>query len=64
VIISRVEREEIDSILDKFLAFLEGDLEKNPQQIKAIDADLVDRIENLVESVEIDLDAPLADEDE
>lgn len=64
VSISRADHEESDPILGKFLNFLARDIEKNPQQLKAISSDLVSRAQSLVLDVEIDLDAPLLDEDE
>jgi len=64
VVISRVEQEESDPILDKFLDFIAEDMEKNPQQIQGIPSDLVNRAQSLVADVEVDLDAPLSDEDE
>ena len=64
VMISRVEPKESDPILDKFLNFLARDLEKNPHNIQAISSDLLNRVHSLVSEVEIDLDAPLSDEDE
>jgi antitoxin PrlF len=63
VIISRANLED-DPILGKFLSFLARDMSDNPQQIGSIDPNLVQRIQSLVADVEIDLDAPLADEDE
>ncbi|MEL6438726.1 MAG: type II toxin-antitoxin system PrlF family antitoxin [Cyanobacteria bacterium J06621_8] len=64
VVMSRVEPKESDSILGKFLNFLAEDMEKNPQHLQAISSDLVNRVQSLVSEVEIDLDAPLSDEDE
>jgi antitoxin PrlF len=64
VVISRIEPEQSDPVLEKFLTFLERDIELNPHQISAIDADLVARARSLVQDVNLDLDAPLADEDE
>jgi antitoxin PrlF len=64
VIISRVDEPENDPVLGKFLSFLAEDMNKNPQHIRAISHDLVDRVRSLVADVELDLDAPLSDEDE
>ncbi len=61
---SRAETKESDPILGKFLNFLARDMEKNPQHIQVISSDLANRIQSLVSDVEIDLDAPLSDEDE
>jgi antitoxin PrlF len=64
VVISRADKTHSDPILEKFLNFLAQDIEKNPQQLQVISGDLVSRIQSLVADVDIDLDAPLLDEDE
>ena len=64
VTISRAQEPENDPILGQFLNFIAKDIAQNPQQIKAISPDLVERIRVLVDGVDVDLDAPLADEDE
>lgn len=62
VILSRANED--DPILGKFLSFLAHDIEKNPTHLRAISPALLDRARSLVSNIEIDLDAPLADEDE
>ena len=62
VVISRVEQD--DPILGKFLNFLAQDIAEHPQNIQAISSDLLSRVHSLVAEVMINLDAPLADEDE
>ncbi|MBE9241798.1 type II toxin-antitoxin system PrlF family antitoxin [Synechocystis salina] len=62
--ISRIDQEEQDPVLGKFLDFLAQDIEKNPQQIQAISSELVGRVQSLVSGVDVDLDAPLLGEDE
>lgn len=62
VVISRVEQD--DPILGKFLNFLAQDIAEHPQNIQAISSDLLIRVHSLVSEMAIDLDAPLADEDE
>jgi antitoxin PrlF len=62
VLISRVEQD--DPIIGEFLNFLAQDIAENPQHLKAISSDLLSRVHSLVAEVAIDLDAPLADEDE
>lgn len=65
VILTRASRpEEDDPVLGLFLGFLAQDIKAHPEHIKAIDSDLVKRIESLVGSVQFDLDAPLSAEDE
>ncbi len=51
-----------DPLLGQFLNFLGRDLHQNPQHLQSISSDLVNRIQALVAGVDIDLDAPLADE--
>jgi antitoxin PrlF len=64
VLLSRVEQPEDDPVLEQFLSFLARDLKKNPQRLQAISSDLVNRVQSLVAEVDLDLDAPLSDEDE
>ncbi len=64
VIMSRVNQAENDPVLSKFLTFLANDISQNPQNVSAIDSNLLDRVRPLVSNVEIDLDSPLSDEDE
>ena len=64
VVISRAEQTESDPVLGKFLNCLARDMEKNPQHLKAINSDLVNRVQSLVSEVDVNFDAPLSDEDE
>ena len=64
VTITRSEASESDPVIDKFLDFLAQDMEQNPQHIQPIASKTIERIQSLVEDVEIDLDASLPDEDE
>ncbi len=64
VVIARVEPEESDPVLGQFLDFLSRDIAQNPQQVKAINSPLLDRLQSLVKDVDIDLACPLSDEDE
>lgn len=64
VVISRADQTESDPILGQFLNFIAQDIEKNPQYIQPISSDLVSHVQSLVAEVEVDLDAPLSDEDE
>lgn len=64
VLLSRADHSESDPILTSFLSFLANDMQKNPQHLASIDPDLVSRIQKLVGSVDVDLEAPLNDEDE
>lgn len=53
-----------DPALRQFLQFLKRDIEKNPQNLKAICSGLVSRAQSLVSGVDIDLNVQLLDEDE
>jgi antitoxin PrlF len=63
IVISRAEQIESDPILEKFLDFLAQDINDNPQQIQAIDSDLVIHLQSLVAGVDIDLNVRLVDID-
>jgi antitoxin PrlF len=62
--ISRANQAESDPVLGEFLNFLARDIERNPQHLQAISSDLVSHVRSLVSDVDLDLDAPLLDEDE
>ncbi len=62
--ISRADQTESDPVLGKFLDFLAQDIETNPQQLQAMSSDLASHVQSLVSGVDLDLDAPLLDEDE
>lgn len=64
VVISGADKTQSDPILGQFLNFLARDIEKNPQHLQAISSDLVSRVQSLVAEVDLDLDAPLSNEDE
>ncbi|MBO3458931.1 type II toxin-antitoxin system PrlF family antitoxin [Aetokthonos hydrillicola Thurmond2011] len=64
VVISRADETDNDPILEQFLNFLARDMEKNPHHLQALNPDLVSHIQSLVAEVDVDLDAPLCDEDE
>jgi antitoxin PrlF len=64
VTISRAEDTNNDPLLGKFLNFLARDIHSNPQHLQQVSADLVARIQLLVANIDLDLDAPLTDDDE
>jgi antitoxin PrlF len=64
VTISRVENTNNDPLLEQFLDFLATDIQANPQHVRQVSSDLVARMRSLVGDVDLDLDAPLAAEDE
>ena len=52
-----------DPVLHQFLGFLAHDMANHPEHLQALDASLAERLQTLVKSVDIDLDAPLPAED-
>jgi antitoxin PrlF len=65
VVLQRVrpEQDEDDPALAPFLALLEQDLSRHPERLRPITADLVGRLEDLVGGMDVDLNAPLPDDD-
>jgi antitoxin PrlF len=53
-----------DPVLGQFLQFLANDIAAHPAQLQAVDAGSLARIQDLVGAAEVDLDAPLAADDE
>lgn len=53
-----------DPVLGQFLGFLARDIASHPERLQAVNADLVQRLQSLVGSVEVDLDAALPADDE
>ncbi|MDH5528338.1 MAG: type II toxin-antitoxin system PrlF family antitoxin [Nitrospirota bacterium] len=65
VVITRADSaEEDDPVLGHFLGFLAHEMADHPERIQSLDTGLVQRIRSLVGDVEVDLDAPLSDDDE
>ncbi len=64
VLMSRFDKHEQDPALGIFLSFLANDISQNPQHIQTISTDLLKHIESMVGDLDVDLDAPLLDEDE
>jgi len=64
VVISRADQIESDPTIERFLDFLVQDIEKNPQHLQTLSADLVSHVHSLVTDVDLDLNALLLDEDE
>ena len=64
VVLTRAELSEDDPALGAFLTFLARDIAENPQHLKAVDKDFVQRLQTLVADVHIALDAPLPADDE
>lgn len=53
-----------DPVLGQFLEFLARDIALHPEQLQAIDASFVQRLQSLTGGIEVDLDAPLSADDE
>jgi antitoxin PrlF len=53
-----------DPVLGQFLVFLAQDLATHPEQLKAIDSDLLEHLNALTLGLEVDLSATLSAEDE
>ncbi len=64
VVISRADEEMHDPALEQFLCFLACDIRENPHHIQAMPPALLERIEDLVGEVDVDLNAELLDKDE
>ena len=65
VVITRASpTEDEDPVLGQFLDFLARDIANHPEQLQPIDADLVQHIQRVVGSTDVDLDSPLLADDE
>ena len=53
-----------DPLIGQFLGFLAQDIAGHPERLQSVAAGLVLRLQSLVGSVEVDLDAPLPADDE
>ncbi|MDD2741251.1 MAG: type II toxin-antitoxin system PrlF family antitoxin [Rhodocyclaceae bacterium] len=65
VVLTRAEpSDDDDPVLGQFLSFLTRDITNHPERLQAVGAELVQRLQSLVCSVVVDLDAPLSADDE
>lgn len=65
VVLTRAEAsEDDDPVLGQFLGFLARDIASHPEHLQTVDAGLVHRLQSLVGSTEVDLDAVLSADDE
>lgn len=64
VLLSRSNQNEADPVLGIFLSFLTTDIQSNPQRLQAATPELASKIQHLIGDMDVDLDAPLLDEDE
>ncbi len=62
VVISKINDNNHDPVIDRFLAFLAEDMKHNPQRLKPVNQSLLSRIESLVADVEFDLEEALPEE--
>jgi antitoxin PrlF len=62
VVIEPKEGSTPDPVIEKFLDFLEKDMEKHPQRLAPLTQEMLDEIHDLVGHLDIDLDAPLDDD--
>jgi antitoxin PrlF len=65
VVLTRAgEAEADDPVLGQFLGFLAHDIATHPDRLQSVSSTFVQRIQSLVGEVEVDLDAPLSQDDE
>lgn len=62
VLIEPKQEPEEDPVIVKFLEFLERDIAKNPHNLVPFTQEMMDRVDELVAGVEVDMDAPLEDD--
>jgi len=63
VMLTRIDDDADDPVIGHFLEFLAADMSQNPERILSLDTNLAKRIDALVGDVEVDLDAPLANDE-
>ena len=56
--------EDDDPVLSQFLGFLEHDIAIHPERLQYMNSSLVQCVQSLVSEVNMDLDAPLSEDDE
>ena len=64
VTLSRVQKEIADPAINAFLSFLGNDIQSHPENIQPLSILMKNNAESLIVDVDIDLDAPLLDDDE
>ena len=65
VVLTRADAAESDDpVLGAFLGFLAHDIASHPERLESVDASLIQRLQSLVDGVEVDLDAALSADDE
>lgn len=63
VVLTRAGVSGEDPVLGQFLGFLERDIAAHPERLQALDPGLVQRLQSLVNGIEVNLDAALPEED-
>jgi antitoxin PrlF len=53
-----------DPVLGQFLGFLAHDIATHPGNLQWVSSDFVQRVQSLIGEVDVDLDAPLSEDDE
>lgn len=64
VVISKASTSLEDPVLEGFLNFIAHDIQSDPSNLQPLSQSIKDNIDALTNGVEVDLDAPLDDEDE
>ncbi len=64
VLMRATEGNQDDPVLHRFLDFLAQDIAANPERLQVIDDSLAHRLKSLVGSIDVDLNAPLSENDE
>jgi len=64
VLMRATEGDHDDPVLNQFLDFLAHDIAAHPERLQSIDDSLAHRLKSLVGSIDVDLDAPLSENDE
>ncbi|TYL48332.1 type II toxin-antitoxin system PrlF family antitoxin [Marinomonas sp. IMCC 4694] len=64
VLMTKVKTIDDDPVMNKFLSFLADDMQQHPENLQHLTASMRNTVQSLIVGVEIDLDAPLSDEDE
>jgi len=65
VVLTRAsDAEANDPLLGQFLGFLARDIATHPERLQSVSSSFVHRVQSLVGEVNVDLDAPLSEDDE
>ena len=64
VILSKINRDHDDPVINHFLEFIASDITQNPQHLTLLDQHLLNRIKSLVVGVTFDLNEPLSEDED